>query len=506
MENKIIPFFQVHEIASRLRDEGKKIVHAHGVFDILHIGHKRHLELAKTMGDILFISVTSDRFVDKGPDRPIFTSELRSELLAEFSCVDYVFVNDNASAVPAINALKPNIYFKGDEYAEMSSDVTGKIKSEKLAVEQNGGKIEFSSEITFSSSNLINKTMDLYPDGVSIFLGEASKQISEKDFIEAFGLTSKIKILVVGEVIVDQYTYVEALGKPSKENILSTRHLNDVFYWGGVLPVANNLSNFCSKVDLLTLVGSEDKENGVSKKHLRNDVGFYPFCRKNGITVRKRRFVDPSYLRKLFEINYVDKHQMSEEDDEQISSWLEKNIGNYDAVVCNDFGHGLISEKSRNILSEKSKFLCLNAQTNSANRGFNYVTKYKRADFICIDAPEARLAFQDEFQDIEDLAYSIQNVMGAEGVVITNGKKGAVAIDNKKNIFSLPAFSTRAVDTMGAGDSFFSVASCIFLVSRNAFMAAFAGNAIASMQIKAVGQAEAVSRISLLKYIRTLLA
>ena len=101
-----------------LRASGKRIVHCHGVFDLLHIGHLRHLKSAREFGDVLVVTITPDRFVNKGPGRPAFPEGLRAEALASLECVDFVAINYWPSAVELIAILKPNFYVKGSDYSE----------------------------------------------------------------------------------------------------------------------------------------------------------------------------------------------------------------------------------------------------------------------------------------------------------------------------------------------------------------------------------------------------
>src|SRR5665213_2536653 len=84
------------------RKTGRKIVHCHGVFDLLHIGHLRHLKAARKFGDLLVVTITPDRFVNKGPGRPAFTETLRAEALAMLECVDIVAINNWPKAVEII--------------------------------------------------------------------------------------------------------------------------------------------------------------------------------------------------------------------------------------------------------------------------------------------------------------------------------------------------------------------------------------------------------------------
>ena len=90
----------------------------------------------------------------------------------------------------------------------------------------------------------------------------------------------------------------------------------------------------------------------------------------------------------------------------KILSYLKKEISKFDAVILIDYGHGFIDNDIYNILRQKAKFLAINCQTNSANLGFNLITKYPVSDFICIDEPELRLAASDNISKIEEIVKS----------------------------------------------------------------------------------------------------
>jgi rfaE bifunctional protein nucleotidyltransferase chain/domain len=130
---------------------GKTVALAHGVFDLLHLGHVRHIEAAAREGDILILTITADRFVNKGPGRPVFTEQLRAEMLAALEFVDWVAINPHPSAEDMLRAVAPDVYVKGSEYASATDDVTGKIIAEREAVEAGGGRVVFTDDVTFSS-------------------------------------------------------------------------------------------------------------------------------------------------------------------------------------------------------------------------------------------------------------------------------------------------------------------------------------------------------------------
>ena len=162
MTRKIISIEQLSSKVQRAKKQGKKIVHCHGVFDLLHIGHIKHFNEAKSHGDLLVVTVTPDEYVNKGPNRPAFTMELRLEALAALESIDFVARNEWPTAIKTIEKIKPDIYFKGPDYKDHKDDITGMIREESIAIDSVGGQIMYSTDIIFSSSSILNKYSDLY--------------------------------------------------------------------------------------------------------------------------------------------------------------------------------------------------------------------------------------------------------------------------------------------------------------------------------------------------------
>ena len=150
---------EIRELASRIamcRSEGKTIIHCHGCFDLMHPGHIKYFQAAKMMGDVLVVTISPDRFVDKGLGRPVFNEDLRAESISALECVDYVAINKWPTAEEALRLIKPDIYVKGQEFENME-DKTGKIQKEIAVIEEIGAEIRFTQEIVFSSTKLLNQ-------------------------------------------------------------------------------------------------------------------------------------------------------------------------------------------------------------------------------------------------------------------------------------------------------------------------------------------------------------
>ncbi len=190
-----------------LRGRGQSIVQCHGVFDLLHPGHIRHLAEGKRQGDILVVTITADKHVNKGPGRPAFTQALRAETLAALESVDYVAINDTSSALEAIKLLRPDVFVKGSDYVDPDDDITGKIVEESEAVTAIGGRIHFTNDITFSSSSLINKNFLPFPQETEDWLKGFRQRRSDGDVLEAFNAISSLNVLVLGEAIIDEYVF-----------------------------------------------------------------------------------------------------------------------------------------------------------------------------------------------------------------------------------------------------------------------------------------------------------
>ena len=153
---KILEISELTSQISQRRSEGKTIVHCHGCFDLMHPGHIKYFQAARAMGDVLVVTLSPDRFVDKGPGRPVFNERLRAESIAALECVDYVSINEWPTAEETLRRLRPDIYVKGQEFEKLE-DKTGKIQKEVEVIKEIGAKIRFTHEIVFSSTELLNR-------------------------------------------------------------------------------------------------------------------------------------------------------------------------------------------------------------------------------------------------------------------------------------------------------------------------------------------------------------
>lgn len=491
------------EIA-RHRATGRKVVQCHGVFDLVHPGHLNYFRAAKREGDVLVVTLTTDRFVGKGPGRPVFTEQVRAEFVAALECVDYVALNDRPTAVEAIRLLKPDVYVKGGEYADLDADITGGIKEEKRAVEESGGRLHFTDEPTSSSTKLLNDFFDVWPDDVRAWLEAFKAKWSADDVIARLDELKKLRVMVIGETIVDEYHYVRPLGKSSKENLVATGFVGGESFAGGVLAAANHAAGFCGQVEVVTLLGRTDDKEGLIRERLKGNVEGKFFYRDDAPTIVKRRYVDHNFLNKLFEVYFFNDSAMPQDAETALVAYLEAKLPEFDAVVVTDYGHGFFTPKVIETLSKSAKFLAVNTQTNAGNWGYNFITKYAKADYVCIDEPETRLALSDRTAPVEGLIGAIAARLGAKKVMCTRGHKGSTGWE-EGSLTSTPSLSRKVVDRVGAGDAFLAVTAPCVAAGLPMELVGFIGNAVGAMAVSIVGNRSSVEYVPLSKYIRTLL-
>lgn len=493
------------EIVAGLKKKGKRIVQCHGVFDLVHLGHIRHFNLAKKEGDVLIVTITKDKYARRGPGRPIFNEHLRTETLASLAITDYVCIVDSPTATECIKMLKPDVYAKGIDYKEKEKDVTGKIYEEEEAIKSVGGRLVFTDDITFSSSKLINDYLDVYPPRTVKYLRAIAKRYSIDFIINKLHSLKDLKALVIGDAIIDQYHYCTPMGKSSKEHLIANRYISEESFAGGSLATANNVTSLCGKVDLLTVLGKEDSFEDFIQGRLSPNVKPYFFYRPDTGTIIKRRFVNEGVNRKLFEVCYMKDDYISKQEEVKIVRQLEKTIRNYDLVVISDFGHGLLTRRIINFICSKAKYLALNAQTNSANIGFNLVTKYPSANCVCIDEMELRFATHDKFSDLRTHAKKVYKELGCEYIITTRGMLGSLCYSKSNGFHETPAFSYRVIDAIGAGDAFFAFVGPCFAAGMPQDLVSFIGNAVGSLAVQIICNREPVKFEDLVKFITRLL-
>lgn len=493
---------KIKKIVKSLREKKKIIGLCHGVFDLIHLGHLKHFEYAKNKSDILIVSITADKFIKKGPGRPIFDQVQRMEALSAIKYIDYIFLNDSATAINSINLVKPNYYFKGIDYKKDSLDLTNKIKIEREIVKKNKGVTIITNTKKFSSSNLINKSFKVLNDEQKKFLDKIKKNTNfskiKKDIEDIF----HAKPLVIGETILDEYIFCEALGKSGKEPVLAIRDLYNEKYLGGAGAITKNVSSFVKKILFLTMIGEKSENLHFIKKNLPRNCSNFFIKKYKSPTIIKKRYIDNVSKHKILGVYTLNDSLMSKKNNETFIKKIKQLSKKSNVTIISDYGHGLIDNNSAKIIKKYSKFCCVNVQVNAANIGHHTLRNYKNIALMITNENEIRHEMRSKTEKLENLMKKLSQKMNLKILIVTRGANGCLALNKKNNKFYYcPAFAQTVIDKIGAGDTMLSIISVLLSKKIDINLSLFIASLCAAKSVQTMGNKESIDKNTLLKEI-----
>lgn len=497
--------FEIRQTIESLRTQNKKITLCHGVFDLLHPGHLEHLSQAARMGDILIVSITADQFVNKGPGRPAFNLKTRMLAMSRIVGIDFVIPSNNTTAIQNIELVRPDYYVKGSEYKDAVNDVTGMIDKERDVVQLYGGKLFFTEGFTSSSTRLINEFMSSQDPETKEWLSEFRKRFSIQQIVEYLEQCSNIRVGIVGEVIIDKYTNCLPLSKSSKDPILAFHRQDSVEIPGGVLAIANNCAMWSKEVHVFSNAALilNDQQN----IHEQIDKKIKYFCSKNKSRplIIKHRYIDSSSKIRLFETYDFNPDSMAGLEEIDFVDILQDKIGDLDLVVVADYGHGLMTKASIDLISESARFLCVNTQSNAGNRGYNTIAKYANANLICLNGSELQLELRDKNPNYFEIVPQYISRMNADYAILTLGGEGMLVFNNAGEYTKVPALASRVVDKVGAGDSVLAIGSLLAYLRAPVEIIGLLCSLVAAHEIGQLGHRTSLSASNLLKSVKGVL-
>jgi len=180
---------------------------------------------------------------------------------------------------------------------------------------------------------------------------------------------------------------------------------------------------------------------------------------------------------------------------------INEEISKYDVVIVSDYGHGLVSKNTAKILCKKSKFLALNAQSNSSNVGYHTIQKYKNLDCVVMNETELRHELRDKSENTITLAKKLSSMININDIIITKGSSGAILYSSKnKKYYNCPAFASKVVDKVGAGDTMLSIISILLKIDLNHNIALFLSSLGAALNVEKMSNKISINKTKLLKY------
>ncbi|HXE51647.1 MAG TPA: PfkB family carbohydrate kinase [Tepidisphaeraceae bacterium] len=472
-----------------LQQSGRTLVHCHGCFDIVHPGHIHHLQYAKSLGDVLLVSVSADPHVNKGVDRPLIPDALRAQSLAALECVDAVFVNPHATGVELLETLRPDIYVKGREY-EQNRDP--RFLAERDTVVQNGGRVVFSSgEVVFSSTALIGTLSR--PD---LFNDEKVSRLRDRYGLTTASLQSLLRqargkrVLVVGDYILDRYHFCDATGVAGEGPMLSLRPMQDRDYDGGAGVIALHLAGLGATPTLISALADDELSAQIAMRLESRGVDVQCHRSRPQVVCKHRYLVDQTKLFKLDDGILTPA-------DSQLEGLLAAKIiaaaEDADAVILVDFGYGMLTAGLLDRILPELRARVPVISADVSGRQSNLL-RFREVDLLCPTEREVREAQHDFSSGLGAVVWNLLGATQARQAIITLGKQGLVTFDGTERPLPprlqgeyLPALAPQAIDALGCGDALLATATLVLAAGGSLTAAAFLGAVAAAIEVQEIG-------------------
>lgn len=464
----------------------KKVIMCHGVFDVVHPGHLRHLLYAKSKAEILVTSITADVHISKGHNRPHVPQDLRALNLAAFEIVDYVIIDSNATPIKNIARLQPDFFAKGYEYT--ANSLPAKTQEEVEVLRSYGGEIIFTpGDIVYSSTKLI----DLAPPSIKIeklLSYMDSENLGFDSLRQSLGKLKGMRVHVVGDTIVDSYTQTAMTGGQAKTPTMSVLYERRDDYIGGAAIVAQHLRAAGADVVFSTVLGDDALKDLVLEGLEKSGVECRPIIDPTRPTTNKNAIVAGGY--RLLKIDTLDNRSISDDIVETMAKAIAETPAA--AVVFSDFRHGVFNRRTiPRLISAIPDGVFKVADSQVASRWGN-ITDFQHFDLITPNEREARFALADQDSGVRFLASALYDAAKCKTLILKLSERGVLTCRNSNHesldsFVVVDSFVEQLVDAVGAGDALLAYATLCKIATGSDGISTIIGSMAAACECECDG-------------------
>jgi len=463
-----------------------KTVLISGNFNLLHAGHIRLFLFAKELASNLIVAVSSDELAGKNAYLP---ENFRLEAISSLPYINKSFIYSK-SINEIIKDIKPDFIVKGKEHEN-------KYNEEEEILKTQGGKIIFSSgEIIFSANEFMKKEVKIINNTINkniVFPNDFLKRnnIKNDKLISIVKSFSKLNIIVVGDIIIDEYIDCKPIGMSQEDPTIVVTPISSKKFIGGAGIVAAHAAGLNANVDFISVTG-KDTLCKYSKLELKKmNVKFHDFIDESRPTTLKKRF--RSLGKTLLRVSELHQSPISNSIQNKIFNKISKLIINCDVLIFSDFNYGCLpaSLVSRiiKLCIKKNVIMSADSQSSSQTGDLN---KFHNMTLISSTEREARIALRDNENGLIVLADNLRKTLNAKNILLKLGKNGVIINEyiKDKNITKndkIDALNTAPIDVAGAGDSMLITASLVLASKNNILEASLLGSLAASFQVGKLG-------------------
>jgi len=475
-----------HKIISVNELNTDNIVLCYGHFDLIHPGHLRYLQYAKTLANNLVVALMSDKELN-GENQKSYLEDERAESVANLQIVDHVIVLNNELTLDClIDIVKPKVLVLGKEFEQNQSE---QINLAVNAVKNHGKVVFHAGETHYFNANLLFKNVADIEVNSKNQLNKICKnyKITLRDIQKKLSNFSNSELVVIGDTIVDNYVACDAIGMSAEAPVLVVKELENREFIGGAAIVASHVAALGAKCHYISVVGEDDQSNMVSKSLIGQNIGVDLIVDESRPTTYKTRYMVEN--QKLFRVSRIKDHKISAEIEQKIIDKLTVLAPNIDGILVSDFIYGVITQNILDFIIKLSKQFNIKLYGDlQCSSQAGKVSKFRDFDLITPTEKESRIALDDNESGVEWVATTLLKNTNSKNMLMKLGSDGFIAYS--KNLIDrqdFPALSVNPVDVTGAGDSLFAVMSVSLSSGANLIEASVIGTCMASLAVKDIG-------------------
>lgn len=459
----------------------KEIIFVFGNFNILHTGHVQLLKFSRDRGDFLVVGLTPDD--QKGVSEGL---KIRARHLEELKHVDLV-VSMSLDVEEYVKVIKPKFLVMGDEHK------FGLNKRLEKTLKNLGGQVLYSSGIKESIDPVFSYDRNFKND---IKWRELAQDFVKRHAINTSRLReilfsfSKLKVTIVGDIIIDEYISCSPIGISQEDQNLVLKEANRQKFVGGAAILAAHANSLRANTKFYSVTGNDESSHLIKKFFAENKIANFLLEDGSRISTVKQKFKTDG--KPLFRLSNFDDHEINEELANNLTQALKSTIDKDSLMAFSDFSYGCITDKMIRELTqyclEEKIMLVADSQTSSQ---IGDITRFTDCELISPTEHEARISLHDKKSSISVLADKLMEITSSKNVIITLGKNGILikpnSTDNLISYDNLPAFNLNPVDASGAGDVFLIVSGLSLRNNANIWEASLLGSIAAAIHVGKVG-------------------
>lgn len=463
----------------RSRANGKEIVFVSGIFNVLHIGHVRMMDYARSLGGYFVVGLIAD-----GQQGVTEKFEERSKFISMLSIVDDV-IEVKTDLHELLFQLKPEIVVKGAEHKD-------KINVEQDVLNTYGGRL------FFNSGNLFKSTHPFDQSNQKSFPIKDPYAYRQRHNIDAsvFRYFEKFKdmnIVIIGDVIIDEYTECNQIGMSRESPSVVVAPTMEKTFIGGAGIAAAHLAEMGANVTCYSVVGDDALYDLINKKFSEFNVKSKIWKDNGRRTTIKKRYRAQNVT--LFRINSFDSHDISNEMADWIINDITSRAENIDIIIMFDFSYGVMTDYLTSSILEVAElhniFTAADSQSSSQTGD---IMRFKGVDLMTPTEFEARAGANNFKSSLSVLTDEIYKATKVQNLIITLGSDGVFIQKNyDENLTQntrtdqLEALSKDVIDVAGAGDVFLVTSSMVLRAGGNVWEAAYLGSIASALQVQCLG-------------------